>query len=351
MRSILKLSIAIAIITLVIVSSYTPETRSTDLNKIKVTQLDKVRIGYFPNVNHAQAIIGFAKGDFQRELNGVRVEGKLFNAGPSAIEALMVNDVDVLYVGPMPTISGYLASNGTLLRIVAGSASGGAVFIVRNDSSINTPNDLTNKRFAVPQIGNTQDIVLRTYLLDHGYKTIDKGGSVTIIPAKNTEMVTLFSKKEIDGAWVPEPWATKILKLTNTKLFLDERDIWPNKRFVSANIVVRTDFLKKYPDIVEKIIRVHVEETIWINNNREVSIDLLQSELERLTNTKFEKEELREAMSRLDFTYDPIKDSLIKIAENAYKLGYIDKKPDLSNIYDLNILNKVLREKGLKEVI
>ena len=166
-----------------------------------------LRIGYFPNINHAQAVIGLGNGDFQKALgNSITVQPFLFNAGPSAIEALLAKRVDVTYVGPNPAINGYVVSDGKDLRIISGAASGGAVFVVRNDSGIKSPKDFAGKKFASPQLGNTQDIALRKYLLDNGYKTTDNGGNVTVTPVANPDILTLFLKKQLDGAWVPEPW-------------------------------------------------------------------------------------------------------------------------------------------------
>src|SRR6478609_7313828 len=156
-----------------------------------------LRIGYFPNVNHAQAIIGFQTGDFKKQLgDNIDVQTFTFNAGPSAIEALLAKRIDATYVGSNPAINGYVASGGKDLRIISGAASGGAVFVVRNDSGINSPKDFSGKKFATPQLGNTQDVALRKYLLDHGYKTIETGGNVTVVPIANADTLTLFLKKQ-----------------------------------------------------------------------------------------------------------------------------------------------------------
>ena len=172
-----------------------------------------LKIGYFPNINHAQALIGIGNGDFQKALGSdIEMKTFLFNAGPSAIEALLARQVDVAYIGPNPAINGYVVSEGKSLKIIAGVSSGGAIFVVRNDSGINSVKDFAGKKFASPQIGNTQDVALRKYLLENGYKTKDKGGNVEILPVKNSDILTLLLKKEIDGAWVPEPWGEKMIE-------------------------------------------------------------------------------------------------------------------------------------------
>src|SRR5215207_7794739 len=187
-----------------------------------------LRIGYFPNINHAQAVIGLGKGDFQKALgNNVKVETFQFNAGPSAIESLLANRIDVTYIGPNPAINGYVVSDGKGVRVIGGSSSAGASFVVRNDAGINSVNDLGGKKFASPQLGNTQDVALRKYLVDKGYNTADNGGNVTIVPVTPADILTLMLKKDIDGAWVPEPWATRLVKEANGRIFVDERELWP----------------------------------------------------------------------------------------------------------------------------
>jgi NitT/TauT family transport system substrate-binding protein len=312
----------------------------------------ELRIGYFPNINHAQAVIGIGNGDFKKVLGeNVDIKPFIFNAGPSAIEAIFAKQVDVTYVGPNPAINGYVISNGEDIRAIAGATSGGAVFVVRADTNINSASDLANKKFASPQLGNTQDVALRAYLLENGYKTVENKGNVHVLPAKNPDILTLFLKKDIDGAWVPEPWGERLIKEANGKLFLDERDLWPDGKFVTGLMVVRTDYLENNPDVIQKLLKAHVEETEWINSHKEEAIQTFNTELKKITFQTIPEDILREALTRLEFTYDPIQQSLYKSAEDAFKLGFLGKtKPDLTNIFDLNILNKVLKEKDLDTI-
>jgi NitT/TauT family transport system substrate-binding protein len=352
----IKFGIAGLIIGIVIAINFVPNQVSvtdnpnfTDTVSVNVTKVDTLRIGYFTNLSHAQAVIGLGNGDFQKELGDIKVETQVFNAGPSAIEALFADKIDVTYVGSNPVINGYIKSDGQGLRIIAGAASGGAVFVVRNDAGINSALDFVGKKFASPQIGNTQDVALRSYLLKNGYKTTENGGNVTVIPANNPDIVTLFLKKSIDGAWVPEPWGAKLVKEANGKILVDERDLWPDGKFVTSQIVVRTDYLKNHPDVIKKLLEAHVDETTWINNNKDQAAQVFNAQLEKLTGKTIPVDELQNAFSRLEITYDPVKESLYKSANNAFDLGFLeDKKPDLSNIYDLTLLNQVLAEKNLQ---
>ena len=328
---------------------------SENSNNDVSSQSRTLRIGYFPNLNHAQAVIGLQQGgDFQRILNAnnsngndsVKIESFVFNAGPSAIEALFGGQIDVAYVGPNPAINGYLASGGQGIRIISGVASGGASFVVRNDSGIESMKDLGGKKFASPQLGNTQDVALRKYLMDNGFKTTENGGNVTVVPITPADILTLMLKMEIDGAWVPEPWATRLVKEANGKIFVDERELWPpDGKFVTANIIARSDYLKENPDIIKRLLQAHIDKTVWINENKEQAITTFNGALKKITGQTIPEDEIRDALMRLELTYDPIKESLFKMADNAYELGYLGNggsKMDLSNIFDLTILNDIL---------
>lgn len=314
-----------------------------------------LRVGYFPNVNHAQAVIGFGTGEFQKELgSNIQVQPYIFNAGSSAIQALLANRIDVTYVGPGPAVNGYVASQGNGLRVISGAASGGVVFVVRNDSGIKSPKDFANKVFASPQLGNTQDIALRNYLHSKGYQTKDNGGNVTVTPVDNPTILTLFLKKQIDGAWVPEPWGARLVNEAGGKILVDESTLWPpDGKFVTTNIVARTDYLQQNPDVVKKLLAANVNETLWINNHTDDAIKLFNTEFQKLTGKTIKENELKQAWSRIQFTYDPLKLSLFQQANNAYDIGFLAKgkpRPDVSGIYDLTLLNQVLKEKGLQTI-
>src|SRR5580704_12037383 len=205
-----------------------------------------VRVGAFPNITHAQAVIGKANGAFQKALGtGTKIEWTSFNAGASAIEALFAGAIDMTYVGPNPTISGYLRSNGEAVRVIAGAASGGASLVVRNDSGINKSEDFHGKRVGSPQLGNTQDVALRAWLKAHGMKPTDKGGDVQVVPLANPDQLTMLLQKQLNASWAP-----RLIHEGNAHLFLDERDLWPQGQFVVTNLVVSPKFLREHPDVV-----------------------------------------------------------------------------------------------------
>lgn len=309
-----------------------------------------VRVGYFPNITHSQALIGIANGAFRQALGDqVQIDPKVFNAGPSAIEALFANELDLVYIGPNPAINGYVKSKGAALRIIAGATSGGAVLVVRGDSNIKGPADLAGKRIATPELGNTQDVAARYYLLANHLTLTEKGGSVQILPTANPDILTLFIKKEIDAAWVPEPWGARLVQEAGGVILLDERSLWPNRQFVTANIIVNKKFLDAHPDIVKKWLSAHVDLTRWINDHPDDAKKIANDEIKRLTGKALAAKVLDEAWQRLEVTYDPIPSSLFASADRAFQLGFLGKdKPDLGGIYDLSLLNQVLAEKGLE---
>ena len=311
-----------------------------------------IRVGAFPNITHAQAMVAKANGWFDKAMGPqVKVQWTSFNAGPSAIEALFAGTLDMTYVGPNPAINGYVRSNGEALRVIAGAASGGASLIVRNDAGINKPEDFHGKRVASPQFGNTQDVALRNWLKKNGLKTNDKGGDVQIVPMANPDQLTLFLKKDLDAAWAPEPWATRLIHEGNGRLFVDERSLWPNGQFVIGLLVVNTKFLNAHPDLVKNWLRAHVELTDWINAHPTEAKGLLNQQIQRETNKALPPEVLNEAFSRLLITYDPLHAALNTAAQQAFEDGFLGKQmPDLSRLYDLTLLNQTLADKKRKAI-
>ena len=311
-----------------------------------------IRVGAFPNITHPQAMVGKANGWFDKAMGSqVKIDWKSFNAGPSAIEALFAGAIDMTYVGPNPAINGYVRSNGQALRIVAGATSGGAALVVRNDSGIQKAQDFHGKRIASPQMGNTQDVALRAWLKSNGLKTNDKGGDVQVIPIANPDQLTLFLKKELDGAWAPEPWASRLIREANGRLFLDERTLWPNGQFITAHLIVSTKFLKEHPDLVKKWLAAHIELTDWINGHQNEAKQLLNQQISKETGKALSADVLNDSFGRLQVTYDPLKASLLNAARSAFDAGFLGRQmPDLSGLYELSLLNQVLTEKGKKAI-
>ncbi len=312
-----------------------------------------VRVGAFPNITHAQAMVGKANGAFVKALGpNVKIEWVTFNAGPAAIEALFAGAIDMAYIGPNPAITGYVRSNGEALRIVAGATSGGAALVVRNDSGINKPEDFHGKKVATPQLGNTQDVALRAWLKSHALTSVDKGGDVQVMPMANPDQLTLFQKRSLDAAWAPEPWATRLIHEGNGRLFLDERSLWPQGQFITCHLIASTRFLHDHPDVVHNWIRAHVELTEWINRNLPEAKTILNQQIQKETGKALPVTVLDEAFGRLQVTYDPLSGSLMSAARSAFEAGFLGKQmPNLQGMYDLTLLNQVLAEKGKQGIL
>lgn len=311
-----------------------------------------IHLGYFPNITHAVALVGIAQGTFQKALgsNVTLDTSKTFNSGPTLIEALFGGSIDIGYVGPSPAVNGYIKSKGAALRVIAGASSGGALFIVRPGANINSAQDLSGKKLATPGLGNTQDIALRHYLQQNGLKTDDKGGTVKILPVQNNaDILTQFQLGQIDGAWVPEPWASRLILENKGKVLLDERTLWPSNQFATTLVVVSKKFEDAHPDLVSKFLEAHVDTVQYIKNNLESAKKIVNDQQKRITTKGLSNDVLDQAFKNLDITYDPLAQSVLTQANNAYDLGFIKSKPD-AGLFDLAPLNKVLAAKGLQPV-
>jgi sulfonate transport system substrate-binding protein len=308
-----------------------------------------LRLGYFPNITHATALVGVEKGIFADKLGpNVTLQTQTFNAGPNAIDALFAESIDATYVGPNPAINGYVKSKGEALRIISGAPSGGASVVVA--PSINGPADLKGKTLATPQLGNTQDVALRAWLKKNGLNAdTSGGGDVSIKPQDNAATLDAFKQGQVQGAWVPEPWATRLVQEGGGKVLVNEADLWPNGQFVTTQLVVRTAFLKDHPDAVEKLLEGQVAANDYVNKNPADAQKAANDQIEKITQKRLSDAVVAGAWKNMTFTNDPIASSLKKSADDAVSLGLLEQ-PDLTGIYDLTLLNQVLKAQGQPDV-
>ena len=331
-------------------SSSLAASASSSTSKPKTAK--KIRIGYFANVTHATALVGVQQKTFEKyfKADKTKVEFVVFNAGPSVIEAMKGGAIDVSYIGPNPAISGYVSTRGNLLRIIAGATHNGAQLIVRD--GINSLADLKGKTIATPQLGNTQDVAARAYFKEKGYSTtITGGGDISIAPTENANALTLFRSGKLDGGWVPEPWASRLVIEGKGKVLLDEKDIWTNKEFLTTHVIASTQFLKKFPGSVESLLKAHIEINDFIaqKKNETKVKNLIQAELLAKTGRNLAPEVLDRAWPNIKVSNDPLSKVLIKSAEDAVAVGLLAlPAKGLTTIYDLQILNKLLLAKDPK---
>ena len=317
-----------------------------------------IRVGHFPNVTHAQGVIAHAlsgqgKGWFEERLGpNVKIQWYIYNAGPSAMEAIFANSIDLTYVGPNPAINAHLKSQGEEIRIVAGACSGGAALVVQPDGRIKTDADFKGKKIATPQLGNTQDVAARAWLQSKGLRITMTGGDAFVIPTANPDQLTLFQRGQMDAVWTVEPWVTRLVLEAKGQVYLDESSLWKQTdgKYVTTHLVSSVKFLREHSDLLKKWIAAHVELTKWINEHPEEAKKILNEEIAAETTKALPQATLDSAWKHLEITYDPVSASLMKSAEDAHSIGFLKDKPDLSRIYDLKLLNEVLRQKGLPEV-
>ncbi|MEU5880216.1 ABC transporter substrate-binding protein [Spirillospora sp. NPDC047279] len=309
----------------------------------------EVKLGFFPNITHATALVGIKNGTFQKHLGAdVKLKTQSFNAGPAAVEALFAKGIDATYVGPNPAINAWSKSKGKAIKIIAGAASGGVALVVK--PGINSAADLKGKKIATPQKGNTQDVALRHWLQKQGLKTdLAGGGDVKIVPQENSVTLQSFSQGQIDGAWVPEPFASRLQQESGGKVLIDEKTLWPNGKFVITHLIVRADFQKEHPDLVKKLIQAHVEANDFINNDKAAAAKVANEQLNVLTGKPLKPSVLDATFKNVEFTNDPVATSLIEGAKHAEQVGLLEKT-DLNGIYDLTTLNEILKAGGKAQV-
>ena len=308
-----------------------------------------LRLGYFPNLTHATALVGVSKGIFAKDLGSkVTLKTTTFTAGPAAVEALFGNQLDASYVGPNPAINAFQKSNGQAVRIIAGATSGGAALVVK--PSITSAAELKGKKLATPQLGNTQDVALRSWLKSQGFNTTPQGGGdVQLLPQDNSQTLDTFKSGQIDGAWVPEPWATRLVLDGKGKVLVDERTLWPQGKFLTTTLIVRTAFLKDHPDVVENLLKGHVDATNFVNQNPAEAQQVANTGIAQLTGKALANAVVTEAWGNMTFTWDPLAATLQKEASAAEAVGLLTAV-NLKGLVDVGPLNKVLSADGKASV-
>ena len=289
-----------------------------------------LRFGHFPNITHVQGLVAHAltrqgKGWFEERL-GVKVEWFTYNAGPSATEAIFAGALDVTYIGPSPVLNAYAKSKGTEMRVLAGGADGGNSLVVRPDAGINTVADFRGKKIASPQLGNTQDVQLRAWLLEQGINVTLTGGDATILPTQNADQLALFEKKELDASWTVEPWVTRLELEAGAKVFLEDKTT--NVTLLAASAA----FVKRSPELATKLAAAHQELTKWIKEHPAEARALVKEELTAEMGAAPKDEVLDKALSRVVVTGEVSRESLEKMVTGAQKVGFLKDIPDLGNL-------------------
>jgi NitT/TauT family transport system substrate-binding protein len=310
-----------------------------------------IRVGHFPTITHAQGVIGHhlsreGRGWFEKKMgDDVEIQWFVYEAGPPAMEALVIDSLDISYVGPSPTINAYMKFKGKL-NVFCGSCSGGAALVVHDDGSIKNDADFQGKKIGTPEFGNTQDVAARAWLRSKGYHFSLTEGDVTVIPTVNSEQLQLFKSGGLDAVWTIEPWVSELLLNGNGKIYLEESSLWKETlgRYVTAHLVCRNRFLKQHPELIKKWIQAQIELTAWIKDHPSQAKKLFRKEIKEETNVWLSEELLNKAWGNIELTHNPIQASLMKYAEEAFAIGFLKEKPDLKNLYQLDLLMEVIKQ-------
>lgn len=305
-------------------------------------------LGYFDNVTHAPALVGIHENLFAEALGETAFATQIFNAGPAAIEALSAGAIDAAYIGPSPAINSYLKSSGESLVVVSGATAGGAALVVRD--GINSAKDLRGATLATPQLGNTQDVALRSWLADEGYITnLDGTGDVAISPSENSDTLTLFKQGSIDGAWVPEPWASRLVLEAGGHVLVNEADLWSEGEFPTTLLVVSKSYFDQYGGTVAALVAANVSSIQWINDNPADAPTAINDVLMADTGKTLKPEVLDSALANVSFTWNPVSEALQTLLDHAVALDIV-KTGSLTGLVQLGYLNAHLKDLGLPEV-
>jgi NitT/TauT family transport system substrate-binding protein len=293
----------------------------------------KIRVGHFPNITHAQAVIAHAlsrqgKGWFEQRLDpGTKIEWFVYNAGPSAMEAIFAKSIDLTYVGSGPALNAYTRSNGAEIRLIAGAANGGSGLIVQPNQNLKSPADFRGKKIATPQLGNTQDISCRAWLTGGGLKITQLGGDAQVIPTQNPDQLALFKEKRVDGVWTVEPWLSRLEQEASGEVIVEEREV------ATTILVSSAKFLNEQRELAKKFGQAHAELTNWILKNPDEAQRLIKTELLEETKSDMSPQVIAAAWKRIVFTAETPRAAVQEFMQNSVKAGFIKTAPDLSKLF------------------
>src|SRR5438067_12194001 len=294
----------------------------------------KIRVGHFPNITHAQGVIAHAisrqgKGWFEQRLGpDTKIEWFVYNAGPSAMEAIFAKSIDLTYVGSGPALNAYTRSNGQEIRLIAGAANGGSGLVVQSDQNLNAPSDFRGKKIATPQLGNTQDISCRAWLIEGGLKITQLGGDAQVLPTQNPDQLGLFRGKRIDAVWTVEPWLSRLEQEASGKVIVEEKEV------ATTILVSRVKFLNEQRELVRKFAQAHAELTDWIVKNADEAQRLIKAELLEETRSDMARQIITTAWTRIVFTAETPRAAVEKFMQNSVSAGFIKTAPDLSKLFE-----------------
>lgn len=303
----------------------------------------ELRLGYFPNVTHAAALIGLDQGLFAKELGATKLIPTRFNDGTTEVSALLGGSLDAGFIGSGPAINAYAKSNGEAVRLISGATSGGAQLVSRPD--ITKPEDLVGKTVVTPALGNTQDVSLKKWLKDKGLD-----GKVQVTNLENAQTLDAFKKGDVQAAWAPEPWSSRLVLEAGATVLLDEKELWPNGKFPTTVLIVRTQFLRDHPLTVQALLRGLVSAVDFAGGAKADAQTAVNKQLKELTGKELGKPVIERALAGIELTLDPIAGTFPQLAKDSVTAGIAKEAPNVAGFADLAALNAVLRQLGKSEV-
>ncbi|MEW9872670.1 ABC transporter substrate-binding protein [Arthrobacter sp. HS15c] len=343
-------ALAIGLVLLIAVGAVVASSvsRNTDAQAAtpSPTPAEELKLGYFGNITHAAALVGINQGFLAKELGSTKLSTATFNAGPAAIEALNAGAIDAAYIGPNPAINSFVKSGGESVSVIAGAAAGGAQLVVRPD--INSAADLKGKTLATPQLGGTQDVALRAWLGSQGYDTnVDGSGDVAINPTDNAQTLKLFQDGKLDGAWLPEPWASRLVLQAGAKVLVDEKDLWDGSasgkpgEFPTTILIVNKTFAAEHPDTVKALLRGHAKSVAWLNDTPSAEkAAVINAALQESAGAALPADVIDRSLKNIIFTVDPLAGTYPKLLKDGVAAG-TTKQADINGLFDLRALNEV----------
>ena len=354
-RRALEVALALGLVLLIIVGAVMGSAVARDSNASAASissegPASELKLGYFGNITHAAALVGVKQGFIAKSLGSTKLSTQVFNAGPAAIEALNAGAIDATYIGPNPAINSFVKSNGESVSVIAGAASGGAQLVVK--PGIESAADLKGKTLASPQLGGTQDVALRAWLGKQGYKTTpDGGGDVAINPTENAQTLKLFQDGKLDGAWVPEPWASRLVLQAGAKVLVDEKDLWDGTgtgkpgEFPTTILIVNKKFAAEHPETVEALLKGHVAAVQWLNDTPAAEkASVINAALKQDAGKALSQDVIDRSLQNIVFTVDPLAGTYEKLLQDGVDAG-TTKQADLNGLFDLRPLNSVAKNK------
>ncbi|WP_309713886.1 ABC transporter substrate-binding protein [Pseudolysinimonas sp.] len=320
----------------------------TPAGEASTSPADELRLGYFANVTHAPALVGLEQGFFEDALGDTTLTTELFNAGPATIEAISAGAIDAAYIGPSPAINTFIRSGGASAVVVAGATTGGAALVVRD--GIDSPADLAGTRLATPQLGNTQDVALRSWLAGEGFETTTEGsGDVTITPTENADTFALFQSGQLDGAWLPEPWVSRLVIEGGAHVLLDEAELWEDGIFPTTVLLVNKTFLAEHPQTVRALLEGHVDAITWLTENPDETAAAINARLTADTGKALADDVIAAALTAVAFSVDPAADTFPVLVDHAVAAG-TGTGGNIDGLFDFGLLNEILRAAGADPV-